>query len=146
MELTTKDKIADKRLQKLYGITLEEYNQKLAEQGGVCAICKQPPGTIRLSVDHDHRFDRLKISHLKSFDVWITRHAPAPDGILDEIAGTNRGQNKKLLKQYLRRRSIRGLLHFQCNKGLQYYRDIPERLESAAAYLKKFCPQSEQQK
>jgi hypothetical protein len=36
-----------------YGMTVEQYEAKLAEQGGVCAICK---GTSkrRLSVDHNH--------------------------------------------------------------------------------------------
>jgi hypothetical protein len=31
------------------------YDALLQEQGGVCAICKEPPGTMKLSVDHDHR-------------------------------------------------------------------------------------------
>lgn len=47
-----------------YGLTIEEYNQMLAGQGGVCAICKRPPkikkdgtpkyGARRLAVDHFH--------------------------------------------------------------------------------------------
>lgn len=38
-------------------ITLERYNEMLAEQGGVCAICSEPPHgeRPRLHVDHDHR-------------------------------------------------------------------------------------------
>jgi hypothetical protein len=42
---------------KRYGITLEDYECLLAEQGGNCAICgNHPPdkGASRLSVDHDH--------------------------------------------------------------------------------------------
>lgn len=39
----------------LYGITLEDYEQMLEEQEGVCAICSDPPnGTRPLSVDHNH--------------------------------------------------------------------------------------------
>lgn len=47
-------------LKRHYGVTLEWYNQKLAEQNGVCAICQQAEslvirGTVqRLAVDHDH--------------------------------------------------------------------------------------------
>ena len=47
-----------------YGITLEMYEKKLAEQDGVCAICHQPPDpnstkTV-LSVDHDHGYGKLR--------------------------------------------------------------------------------------
>jgi hypothetical protein len=38
-----------------FHITLEEYNAKLAAQGGRCAICRKLPGRMRLHVDHDHR-------------------------------------------------------------------------------------------
>ena len=37
-----------------YGITLEQYEAMLEQQGGVCARCKQAPGEIRLAVDHAH--------------------------------------------------------------------------------------------
>jgi len=33
----------------------ETYDRLLAEQGGVCAICGNPPKTRRLSIDHDHK-------------------------------------------------------------------------------------------
>jgi hypothetical protein len=41
------------RIKKMFGISLEEYNEKLASQNGVCAICKRTSET-RLAVDHDH--------------------------------------------------------------------------------------------
>lgn len=38
-----------------YGMTVEDYEAMLAEQGGVCAVCERPPKTgRRLAVDHDH--------------------------------------------------------------------------------------------
>ena len=44
-----------------YGITAEQYAERLREQGGVCAICRQPETskyasgmTKALAVDHDH--------------------------------------------------------------------------------------------
>jgi hypothetical protein len=39
----------------VYGITVAEYEQMLAHQGGVCYLCSNPPKTKRLSVDHDHK-------------------------------------------------------------------------------------------
>lgn len=38
----------------LYQMTPEQYDATLAEQGGACAVCKQPAGAKRLCVDHDH--------------------------------------------------------------------------------------------
>jgi len=38
-----------------YGLTPASYAALLEKQGGVCAICKQPPVGRRLSIDHDHR-------------------------------------------------------------------------------------------
>lgn len=43
------------RLKRKYGITIEQYDDLYAEQGGTCAICCAPPdGEERLAVDHCH--------------------------------------------------------------------------------------------
>ena len=55
--------ISDRRsyLKRKYGITLEEYDQKLAEQGGVCAVCgREPRPDISLHVDHSHTTGNLR--------------------------------------------------------------------------------------
>jgi len=41
---------------KQYGLTPKEFDKKLAEQGGTCAICTGPPANRwnRYAVDHDH--------------------------------------------------------------------------------------------
>lgn len=45
----------DMHLRRNYGMTIEEYDELLAEQGGVCAICEKPPRSdISLHVDHNH--------------------------------------------------------------------------------------------
>jgi hypothetical protein len=49
--------IADRKshLKRNYGITIEQYDAMLAEQGGGCGICQRSPRTdIALHVDHDH--------------------------------------------------------------------------------------------
>lgn len=47
---------AYKRKKKLesYGLTPEDYDQMLRDQGGGCAICMRPPGDKQLAVDHCH--------------------------------------------------------------------------------------------
>ena len=55
-------------LKKKYGITLEQYEQMLADQGGVCAICGNPEpvwdkkvNRLRaLSVDHCHTTGKVR--------------------------------------------------------------------------------------
>ncbi len=50
-------------LKQKYGITPEEYDERLAAQGGVCAICKQPPADprgYRMHVDHSHETGRVR--------------------------------------------------------------------------------------
>jgi hypothetical protein len=96
------------RLKKTYGITLGEYETMLSNQGGVCAICKRPPKKNMLSVDHDHKFNKL--------------------------AGKLKGQ----ARVDCLRKSIRGIICMRDNRGLQFFSDDPTRLRAAADYLEKF--------
>lgn len=41
-------------LRRNYGVERDEYLRLLEEQGGLCAICGDPPGQRELSVDHHH--------------------------------------------------------------------------------------------
>lgn len=49
-----------------YGLSLEGYEALLAEQGGVCAICKLPETSERLNkvrrlcIDHDHETGAIR--------------------------------------------------------------------------------------
>lgn len=49
-------------LSKRYNITVEEYNELLQKQGGVCATCGCLPDTKNgyLCVDHDHETGRVR--------------------------------------------------------------------------------------
>jgi hypothetical protein len=91
---------ANSRLRSSFGITLEQYESKLAEQDGRCAICRREPlAEKRLGVDHDHRC------------------CPG-----EKTCG----------------RCLRDLLCNDCNSALGLFGDDPERLEAAAAYLRRF--------
>lgn len=55
-------------LRTMYGLDQAEYEQLLARQGGVCAICGDPEGVVdprwgrvrRLSVDHSHKTGKVR--------------------------------------------------------------------------------------
>ena len=56
-----KRKERDAHLRRKFGITLDEYDEMLRAQGGVCAICGRPPrDDISLHVDHDHEHGRIR--------------------------------------------------------------------------------------
>lgn len=52
------DKLMSNRLKNKYGITSEQYDQMVVDQGGRCAVCLEIPlgrkGHSKLNVDHDH--------------------------------------------------------------------------------------------
>lgn len=44
-----------------YGLSFGEYDRRMKEQQGVCAIChKTCPRKMKLSVDHDHETGRVR--------------------------------------------------------------------------------------
>lgn len=51
---TERIKVLRLRQEKLYGMPAAEQEAMLERQGGRCALCGDPPGRRRLSVDHDH--------------------------------------------------------------------------------------------
>lgn len=63
MSQRTAPKTAQGRARKLIRqVTADQYTELLAHQGGVCAICGNPPkqGGRRLNVDHDHRTGQVR--------------------------------------------------------------------------------------
>lgn len=54
------EKIRDYKLKQAYGVGIEYFDSKLAEQNGVCAICKCDRKVlwrgkaVRMALDHDH--------------------------------------------------------------------------------------------
>lgn len=53
-----------RHLKRTYGITPEQYDTKLADQHGLCALCGKPPDETDLQkilvVDHDHETDEMR--------------------------------------------------------------------------------------
>lgn len=52
------------RLKNKYGITPQDYDEMFKSQGGVCWICKEPPGEDQrqgpLCVDHNHKTGKVR--------------------------------------------------------------------------------------
>ena len=133
-----KEKAADLRLRKVFGITLDEYNAILRSQNGVCKICGRPPVKFRLAVDHDHRFDRIKIKISKYKNIFLGYAYDLFLSVKIERVDPNRKVLRSIIHLILQRKSIRGLLCMNCNRGLQKFYDKPERFEAAAKYLRDF--------
>lgn len=55
-----KSNLRRQRLKRNYGITVEEYDQMLADQGGGCAICGDTGTTMNLAVDHCHTTGKVR--------------------------------------------------------------------------------------
>jgi Recombination endonuclease VII len=121
-------------------ISDDEYNRRFAEQKGVCKICGRPPKKNKLSADHDHFFDRVKITVYKDCDFYIVGAQPyvMPLGYDDKKEG------RREVRKKLRKMSIRGLLCMRCNKGIAMFEDSKaplkpaERFDAAAKYFREF--------
>lgn len=68
-----------------YGLTIEDYDRILAEQGGVCAICGSSPNpngvraASRLHPDHDHKTGRNRALLCLNCNVAIGHFRDDPD-------------------------------------------------------------------
>lgn len=47
-------------LKSVYGIDERDYDAMLLAQGGLCGLCRNPPGKRRLAVDHDHASGKIR--------------------------------------------------------------------------------------
>ena len=64
---------------KRYDLTVEQYDELLAEQGGVCAICKGPSTEKGYHVDHDHVTKRVRGLLCSRCNVGLGQFKDSPD-------------------------------------------------------------------
>lgn len=144
--VSAKDRAADQRLRRLYGITLSEYNRMLRSQGGRCAICRRPPKKLRLAVDHNHAIERTKVTlfppNLPGIDRgWLASAfiETGKAGIEVNGVGATKAEAIAMVKQKLKRRSVRGLLCMICNrKVLGAMERFKVRPDAVRAYLEQY--------
>ena len=135
------DKAADARLRKAYNITLKDYAYLERQSEGKCWISDRPPGTRRLHVDHDHSWKKVKIETLGNrLSGWAA--SATYNGVCYVAGGPKKSLAVRALKQKLLRASIRGLLSYNMNTGIQKFSDDPALLRAAADYLENFRKKS----
>lgn len=133
--MTRFEKRRDKRLRRTYGRSLKWYNKQFKKQGGHCLCCpfvpKTDEGGLPLHVEHDHKLAKLKIYVVQIGEWWIAWTA--------EFTKVKKSRKKKkaikLLRQWLRRKSVRGLVCWPCNSLIRKSYDNPDRMYKAAKML-----------
>src|SRR6266403_761169 len=141
--MTPEQKRLDKYYLKKFGWSLSEVDALFASQGNVCAACGRPPGERRMSLDHDHAYDRVKIIVSKfGSQGWFAEGNFEGQHCYD--VQPTRKLAREVVRRMLRRLSVRAGLCLRCNKGLAMFEDskapLPpaERLERLAQVLRRF--------
>ena len=140
---TQKDRSRNNYYRRQFGITLENYNRRLAEQNGRCKICGRCPfnGQANLAVDHKH----FRVESYRELKMFIPgwRSTVAEYGV--EVWAKTKAESVKLAKIAAMPKSIRGLLCFFCNKFImgacdrhwvKELRGKPELFTLAEKYLR----------
>lgn len=124
-----KDRAADLRYQKAYGMTLEEVITLSKSQNDACAICGRPFADKRGCVDHAHRIAKAKIEVVQEGKEFY--RATSQYGVAN---GMTKKEATDALREYLKRKSVRGMLCFICN------RMVLGRMDRVAAMTQKTYP------
>ena len=137
--MSPEDRKRDRYYRKTYNIGLCDYNQMLKEQNDSCGICSKHRLQFNraLHVDHDHRFDRVKLKLTKKPDRrWVALGVVGSWTALGE--GDTKAEARKHARLNFKGLSIRGLLCWGCNAAIQKFRDSADKMEAAARYIRKF--------
>lgn len=116
-----KDAARATRLAAIFDITPDEYDQVLAEQHGLCAICGRPPKPgKRLAVDHDHTTGFVRgllcfmcnkrVLGARSADVLVKTAAyvtdPPARRVLGDRVAPGRPKKKRTKRPYNSRKKV----------------------------------------
>jgi hypothetical protein len=66
-------------IRRTYGITLDQYDALLAEQGGVCAICRGPSTGKNWHIDHDHITGKVRAILCNGCNVALGQMRNSPE-------------------------------------------------------------------
>lgn len=74
-----KNKFRNRQLKARYGISLDDYNNLVTKQNGVCKICEKTNGSQNLYVDHDHVTGKIRSLLCRSCNVGIGHFRDNPE-------------------------------------------------------------------
>jgi hypothetical protein len=85
-------------LKKKYGITLNQYNQKLIEQSGNCALCEKNHRDCKngLVVDHDHSSGKVRDLLCVSCNLLIGNSREKSELLIKAVSYLDKHKDKKL--------------------------------------------------
>lgn len=132
----------DKYLRRKFLISEAEYNAQLSKQKGAC-VCGRLPGTRALAVDHDHAIEKWRVVSIKETagcleQCWRAWPEHGVGALYFSETGKTKSEAIRNVKAKLKRLSIRALLCYRCNSGIQRFQDDPQRLRKAAEFLEDY--------
>lgn len=80
-----------------YGMTVEQYDAILTAQGGVCALCRRPPKSKLLAVDHDHHTGVVRGLLCVSCNTSLGRLGDNEAGLLRVLEYVRHGSSLEIL-------------------------------------------------
>ena len=129
----------DGRLWRTYGIREAERERKEKKQHSKCEVCGKSHNVkgekLTLCVDHDHKARYVKCMCERYEWGWLA--AAVYRGCSFQGDGKTKSAALKDVRHQLKRRSVRGLICWPCNRAIRAFSDDPVKLRAAAKYLER---------